>query len=284
MPSGSYERESRKLYNRHKTKDSVPFSLFALRLRRGLKLKDALFKKIQKQNKIKYPIIIDQKKFKTLEQVSEYFDINYGTLISRYYKGSRGDELIKKPRIRKYRNLQERKKAIKEINKRSRIKHREKRNEEIKQWRRKNPDYRANYEKKNKARIQQVLKNYRSKNKEKRNKYNKEWRKNNKSSPNLIWETVRSRFNHWLRYKNYKKRNEMNLIIGCTPEYFKKYIQKQFKKGMNWKNHGKWHLDHIIPLANFNPKNDLEVAKACHYTNMQPLWKIENLKKNKYIR
>ena len=32
----------------------------------------------------------------------------------------------------------------------------------------------------------------------------------------------------------------------------------------------------------FDPKNPIEVKKANHYSNLQPLWAIENLKKNKY--
>jgi len=49
---------------------------------------------------------------------------------------------------------------------------------------------------------------------------------------------------------------------------------------MNWQNHGKWHIDHIKPLAKFNPNDYEDVKKANHYTNLQPLWAEENLKKS----
>ena len=48
---------------------------------------------------------------------------------------------------------------------------------------------------------------------------------------------------------------------------------------MNWSNHGKWHIDHIVPLSKFNPKSLKDIKKANHYSNLQPLWAKENLRK-----
>ena len=37
-------------------------------------------------------------------------------------------------------------------------------------------------------------------------------------------------------------------FIGCTWNQAHQHIEKQFKSGMTWDNHGKvWHVDHIIP-------------------------------------
>jgi hypothetical protein len=49
---------------------------------------------------------------------------------------------------------------------------------------------------------------------------------------------------------------------------------------MNWDNWSvhRWHLDHIIPLD--SGKNQEEVEKLCHYTNLKPLWAEVNLKKS----
>ena len=30
-----------------------------------------------------------------------------------------------------------------------------------------------------------------------------------------------------------------------------KHLEKQFTKGMTWENHGKWHIDHVIPDSHF---------------------------------
>lgn len=73
--------------------------------------------------------------------------------------------------------------------------------------------------------------------------------------------------------------------LGCSIDFFKLYIEKQFKIGMTWKNYGVkgWHLDHIIPIASFDLTDPDQFKKACHYTNLQPLWWYENLAKGAKI-
>jgi hypothetical protein len=66
--------------------------------------------------------------------------------------------------------------------------------------------------------------------------------------------------------------------LGTDIPTVKQYLEKQFSVGMSWENHGKWHIDHIIPLASAN--NQEEMEKLCHYTNLQPLWAIDNLRKS----
>lgn len=68
-------------------------------------------------------------------------------------------------------------------------------------------------------------------------------------------------------------------ILGCTMSFFKTYLESKFTEGMTWDNHGEWHLDHIKPLASFDLTKDSEILKAGHYSNIQPLWAIDNLKK-----
>jgi hypothetical protein len=60
-------------------------------------------------------------------------------------------------------------------------------------------------------------------------------------------------------------------------------MEKQFKNEMTWENYGfyGWHIDHIIPLS--SAKNEEELYKLCHYTNLQPLWAKENLSKGAKI-
>jgi len=50
---------------------------------------------------------------------------------------------------------------------------------------------------------------------------------------------------------------------------------------MNWENYGKWHIDHIIPLA--SAKNKEEMENLFHYSNLQPLWASDNFKKSDKI-
>jgi len=79
----------------------------------------------------------------------------------------------------------------------------------------------------------------------------------------------------YLKQYNITKRNSTFDIVGCKPSELKKHLEKQFKEGMTCDNHGEWHIDHILPLA--SAKDDEEVFKLCHYTNLQPLWAEDNL-------
>jgi hypothetical protein len=70
-------------------------------------------------------------------------------------------------------------------------------------------------------------------------------------------------------------------LLGCSREEFLLHLEKQFNSDMNWSNYGLmgWHVDHIIPISSFDLENVEEVKKACHYTNLQPLWCGDNWKK-----
>ena len=72
-------------------------------------------------------------------------------------------------------------------------------------------------------------------------------------------------------------------MLGCSIEFFMEYIEKQFKSGMTWQNYGAWHVDHVRPCASFD-LTDHEQQKICfHYSNLQPLWAVDNLKKGAKI-
>jgi hypothetical protein len=44
-----------------------------------------------------------------------------------------------------------------------------------------------------------------------------------------------------------------------------------------------WHVDHIIPCSSFDLTDSEQQKKCFHYTNLQPLWAIDNLKKSNKI-
>jgi len=94
---------------------------------------------------------------------------------------------------------------------------------------------------------------------------------------------VRMRLRIFLKTHNMKKANRTFKMVGCTPKFLKEYLEKQFKPGMTWQNHTRtgWHIDHKIPLS--SAKIPEAVEKLMHYTNLQPLWSVENIKKGKKI-
>jgi hypothetical protein len=61
----------------------------------------------------------------------------------------------------------------------------------------------------------------------------------------------------------------------------KEHIEKQFIDDMNWDNKGNWHIDHIIPLS--SAKTEVELMKLFHFSNLQPLWASDNIKKSNKI-
>lgn len=92
---------------------------------------------------------------------------------------------------------------------------------------------------------------------------------------------LRRRLRHAIKGKI--KTKSAKELLGCDILYFRTYIEKQFLKGMSWDNHGEWHIDHIKPCDSFD-LSDIKQQKQCfHYTNLQPLWAKDNLKKSNKI-
>lgn len=129
------------------------------------------------------------------------------------------------------------------------------------------------------------IKNYRKSNIEKIRQVKNKWRNNRRKNDPLykLECNVRSRIYDFLKVRNLNKNNKTFEIIGCTPNELKNHIEKKFMDGMNWDNYGYygWHVDHIIPLD--SAKNEFDIYKLCHYTNLQPLWWEINLKKGNRI-
>ena len=73
--------------------------------------------------------------------------------------------------------------------------------------------------------------------------------------------------------------------LGCSIKEFKVYLESKFQPGMTWDNWGVkgWHIDHIVPLTYFNLIDPEQLKRACHYSNLQPLWAKDNLKKTNKI-
>ena len=83
----------------------------------------------------------------------------------------------------------------------------------------------------------------------------------------------------WRVLKKTKKSNSTLKLTGCSLEELRKHLENKFEDGMSWDNYGVWHVDHIIPCANFD-FSDPKQQKICfHYTNLQPMWGEDNMKK-----
>lgn len=83
-----------------------------------------------------------------------------------------------------------------------------------------------------------------------------------------------------------KDQKTLNVVGLNSWEEFKKYIESQFTEGMNWNNYDNkietdWSIDHIIPISSATTLE--EVKKLNHYTNLRPMWHIDNIKKRDKI-
>ena len=88
--------------------------------------------------------------------------------------------------------------------------------------------------------------------------------------------TISSSFKRALNGGNVKNCKSLE-ILGCSMEFFIRYIEELFTDNMSWDNYGEWHLDHKIPISWATTED--EVYKLNKYENFQPLWAKDNLSK-----
>ena len=155
--------------------------------------------------------------------------------------------------------------------------------------------YAKNYELKNKHKNKEKSKQWYQDNRERKLQQNEKWKKNNyekykeiqrdlrrkrlKNDPlfklscnlrNRIWQA----FND----KGYKKHSKSENILGTDSNTLKKHIENQFTDDMSWDNFDKIHIDHKIPIA--AASTEFEVTALNHYTNLQPMWAEDNIRKS----
>lgn len=138
---------------------------------------------------------------------------------------------------------------------------------------------------KNKEKHSIFMKEYYISNKDKILKYQRIYEINKLSSDILykLAKNLRGRTNKCVYRNKWYKTGKFAEYIGCSLINLKQYLSLKFIGNMSWDNYGQWHIDHIIPLS--RAKTIEEMYKLCHYTNLQPLWAKDNLKKgNRDVR
>jgi hypothetical protein len=192
-----------------------------------------------------------------------------------------------------------------------------------KNWRLRNPDYypthHKEYVKSNRDKIKEISKRYyeshkdkiiksnklrkesnKEKNREYMRGYNKKWRLNN---PDKVREMVQRsnekrkvnpkiKFHHRISagvnrsLKGNKNGYAWESLVGYSCDKLREHLEKHFLSGMTWDNMNEWHVDHIVPVGafNFQTYNDIDFKKCWALSNLQPLWKIDNLKKSNHLK
>lgn len=73
------------------------------------------------------------------------------------------------------------------------------------------------------------------------------------------------------------------VLLGASYTRVRQHLESQFKQGMTWTNYGKWHIDHIRPCAAFDLTCPRQQRQCFHYTNLQPLWAVDNMRKGSRV-
>ena len=97
---------------------------------------------------------------------------------------------------------------------------------------------------------------------------------------------LRCRLRDALKLSKYKLGSAVK-DLGCTAQHLKLHLELFWDEGMSWSNYGnkegQWSIDHIIPLSNFDLYNREQLLQAIHYTNLQPLWHVDNVAKGNKV-
>jgi len=164
----------------------------------------------------------------------------------------------------------------------------------VKKYKEDNKEYLKEYNKKwqneNKEYVKQLKILYKTENKDLINAYRRNYSKRRRLEDNnfkLICDIRTLITSSYKRACNgdYKKSEKTENIIGSTIPEFIEYLKSLFTEGMTLENHGNcekcWHIDHKIRIS--SAKTEEDIIKLNHYTNLQPLWRNDNLSKgNKY--
>ena len=94
-----------------------------------------------------------------------------------------------------------------------------------------------------------------------------------------LMRNLRTRLCGAFRAQGVRKTTSTMKLCGCSLEKLKQHLESQFTEGMTWDNKGDWHVDHIKPCASFDLTDPEEQKKCFHYTNLQPLWALDNMRK-----
>jgi hypothetical protein len=154
----------------------------------------------------------------------------------------------------------------------------------LKEYREKHKEERKKYIEENREKIRINQQKYLEKNRERIYKIRKKHEKERYWKDELFRLTInlRTRIGMALKNSGARKSYKTPKLLGAEILEVKKYIESLFEEGMTWDNYGYygWHIDHKRPLCSFNLKDPKEQLLACHYTNLQPMWGIDNMKKH----
>ena len=93
---------------------------------------------------------------------------------------------------------------------------------------------------------------------------------------------IRNRISKAVRRNS--KRGKSLELLGCSVEFLKRHLEKQFLPGMTWDNYGsEWEIDHIVPCSLFDMSDKWHQFVCFNWRNLQPLWTKDNQVKHNML-
>lgn len=165
-----------------------------------------------------------------------------------------------------------------------------------KAWHEKNSEYvkqrKKAYRAKNLEQSKQAFKAWYDSNKDYSLAQSKKWNSENRDRVNRRFveryqkdsdfkmnRCLRNILGDFVKRSKAKKISRTRDSLGYDQERLKHRIECQFKPGMSWSNHGKWHIDHKIPVAHFVKKGEIRPHIVNALSNLQPMWASDNFTK-----
>lgn len=198
--------------------------------------------------------------------------------MKNYYNKNK-EKILKKEREKREKNPEIHRNKNKQYRKLNHEKVKIQKKKEYEKHKEQYKNYKHNYYLKNIEIIKEKQKKY-------RNIFNIKRKEKYKNDLNYkLINIIRSRLRITLKNQKAKKQRKTIEYLGCDIIYLIKYLESKFQPGMTWENYNYygWHIDHIIPLSSFDLTDEKELKKACHYTNLQPLWAKDNFRKSDTI-
>ena len=123
---------------------------------------------------------------------------------------------------------------------------------------------------------------WRTNNKKEHSRRNSEYDKKRREIDDgyRIMRNLRSRLFNALRDAMAQKSASTLELLGIEPAGLLKHLESLFLPGMSWDNRSEWHVDHIRPCASFDLTDPEQQRECFHYTNLQPLWAADNIRKS----
>lgn len=136
------------------------------------------------------------------------------------------------------------------------------------------------YRARNAKRIRAATRRWQHENRERYLELQRRHREKHRDNPvRRIAGNLRAQLHRWVKM-GAAKPAKTEVLLGCSFEDFRHYLETRFRTGMTWQNYGRaWHIDHIIPCSAFDLTQPKQVRQCFHFTNLRPLWAKANIRK-----